>query len=213
MPNLTQYEKQKAQVKLTSAVSPDQVVTTVNQQGANAGGNIVGGNLVEQHIHIPHKAGVIEKLLLKLHEEIQNNQEVRETIEALAHYHVNHDHDGVVGLEAKLKAGNRLDEYPFALEEKEQFAKLLEKWSLYASAQEIMAFLLGRATYEFRQFILPQLQKLPPAEINQLIKDNIITPAVDECGASVFNLNHSVAMGMVYWLADHCFVRWHHNAA
>ncbi|WP_368039360.1 MULTISPECIES: ABC-three component system protein [unclassified Tardiphaga] len=34
-------------------------------------------------------------------------------------------------------------------------------------------------------------------------------PTVSECGASVFEIDHNTALGMVYWLAEQCFVRWH----
>lgn len=134
---------------------------------------------------------------------------MRHTIEALAHFQTQYAHDGIKGLEAKLKAGGRSDEYLSALEKKELFAKLMERWSLYASAQVIFAYLLGLAEHEYTFFILPQITKLSRVEINQLVNDRIVTPTVTECGSSVFAVNHSVAMGMVYWLAEQCFVRWH----
>lgn len=50
---------------------------------------------------------------------------------------------------------------------------------------------------------------LSKVEVNELVRDSIVVPTVQECGSSVFVINHSTAMGMVYWLADQCFVRWH----
>jgi hypothetical protein len=89
------------------------------------------------------------------------------------------------------------------------FVKLLEKWSLYASAQEIFAYLLAKAEYEFNYLIYPKIAESNVVEINQLVQELIVVPTIQECGTSVFTLNHGVAMGMLYWLAEQCFVRWH----
>jgi C-terminal domain 9 of the ABC-three component (ABC-3C) systems len=69
--------------------------------------------------------------------------------------------------------------------------------------------LLARAERQFNDVILPQVTKLDAVGINQLTNELIVEPAVMECGASVFQLDHNTALGMVYWLAEQCFVRWH----
>ena len=182
----------------------------INQKGATALGDVVAGDKSEKHYHWElAKAGVVGQLLKKLQEEVENSEEVQHTIEALTHYYSRRAPDGINGLKAKLEAGDRSNEYFEALEKKELFAKLLEKWSLYVSAQEIFAYLLAKAEYEFTYFINPQIPALDPMEINQLVNDRVVMPTIDECGSSVFTLNHSIVMGMVYWLAEQCFVRWH----
>lgn len=185
----------------------------VRQEGASAQGDIVGRDKNETHHHHYHAAatlpGIVEQLLVKLQGEIDKNEKVRHTIEALAHFQTRRSHDGIDGLEAKLKKANRENEILGALEKKEMFAKLLEKWSLYASAQEIFAFLLAKAEYEFNYLIYPKISTTDASEINQLVHDKIIMPTIEQCGTTVFTLNHSVAMGMLYWLAEQCFVRWH----
>jgi hypothetical protein len=80
---------------------------------------------------------------------------------------------------------------------------------LYASAQEIFAYLLAKAEHEFSYIIHPQIPNLDPVAVNQLVNDRIVTPTLEECGCSVFTLNHAVVMGMIYWLAEQCFIRWH----
>jgi hypothetical protein len=184
----------------------------VRQDGASAKGDIVGRDKTETHHH--HYAasgppGIVEQLLIKLQVEIEKNQEVRHTIEALAHFQTRRAPDGIDGLEAKLRAANRENEIFLALEKKEMFVKLLEKWSLYASAQEIFAYLLAKAEYDFNYLIYPRICPNNVTEINQLIHDTIVMPTIEQCGTSVFTLNHGVAMGMLYWLAEQCFVRWH----
>jgi hypothetical protein len=182
----------------------------VDQKGAAAEGDIVGRDKVENHYYPATSApGVIDQLLQKLQHEIANNVHVRDTVEALAHFHNRRSHDGIDGLEAKLNAAGRSGEYFEAIEKKELFAKLLERWSLYASAQEIFAYLLAKAEYEFTYVVRPQLGTLSEVGLNELVRDQIVVPTVEECGSTVFTINHSTAMGMVYWLAEQCFIRWH----
>ncbi len=182
----------------------------VNQTGARAQGDLVGGNKTQITFLAPGPAlGVVGQLLLKLQHEVESNAQVRDTVEALARFHVRRAADGVVGLEAKLAAGKREAELFDALERKEQFAKLLDTWSLYASAQEIFAFLLARIEYEFNTFILPQINHLTQIELNEIVDQKIVEPTVAACGASIFVLDHGTVMGMIYWLAEQCYVRWH----
>jgi hypothetical protein len=183
----------------------------IDQTGVSAHGDVVGHDKkTEVHYHpTPPPAGIVEQLLRKLEDEMANDKEVKDTIETLAYYYNRRSHDGIDGLEAKLKAGGRANEYLDALGKKELFVKLLEKWSLYASAQQIFAYLLAKAEHEFNFLIHPQIGKLKPVEVNQLVTETIILPTIAECGSTIFALNHGVAMGMVYWLAEQCYVRWH----
>ncbi|WP_315800075.1 ABC-three component system protein [Bradyrhizobium sp. SZCCHNS3002] len=187
------------------------MTTSVVQTGAKAGGDVVGGHkVVETHYHLPGEpAGIVGQLLVKLQGEIKNNERVRHTIEDLARFHTKRSIDGIEGLEAKLEAGGRANEYLAALEKKEMFVKLLERWSLYASAQEIFVYLLAQAEHHFNLTIHPQIEQLSPVQVNALINQLIITPTINQVGADVFVLNHNVCMGMIYWLAEQCFVRWH----
>ena len=162
------------------------------------------------HVHnVAPKVSVVQQLQAKLQGEIQNDEKVRTLVESLQFFYTRKSLDGVDGLEAKLKAGQREDELYLALEKKELFVKLLERWSLYASAQEIFAYLLARAEHEFSMFVYPHIGEKEKTEINHLINERIVEETINECGANTFSLNHSSAMGMLYWLAEQCFVRWH----
>lgn len=152
---------------------------------------------------------MVDDLLAKLQAEVENNEQTRRTVESLARFQRQRAHDGIVGLEAKFAKAGKQAELDDALEQKELFAKLLEKWSLYKSAQEIFAFLLAKAEYEFNYFIRPQIEKLSEIELNQLVKDRVVEPTTAACGGSTLVINHGEAMGMIYWLAEQCFVRWH----
>jgi hypothetical protein len=187
------------------------MASRIDQRGAAAGQDVVAGNKTVNHLYPPQTRapGIVEQLLEKLQSEITKNAEVRHTVESLQYFYERKAKDGVIGLEAKLTAGNRGHELYLALAKKEQFAKLLEKWSMYASAQEIFAYLLAGVEHQFSMFVHPQIGALDEVAINQLVSDRIVLPTIAECGTSVFTLNHSLVMGMVYWLAEQCFVRWH----
>jgi DNA-dependent RNA polymerase auxiliary subunit epsilon len=183
---------------------------SVDQTGASAGADIVGGDKVVHHHYQADKSeSVVAQLLDKLRLEVQSDEKIRHTVENLQFFYEHVSHDGVTGLEAKLSTAKRDHELTSALEKKEHFAKLLEKWSLYGSAQELFAYFLARAEHEFTLFVLPKLRDLKESEINQLIHERIVLPTIMECGTSVFTLNHATVMGMVYWLAEQCYVRWH----
>lgn len=182
----------------------------VNQSGATAGGDVIGGDkVIHNHHPASQKLSKLDELKKQLELEIQSGKTSCDEIEQLTHYKKPIAHDGVVGLEAKLNTANRSAQYRFALESKERFAKLMEKWSLYASAQEILVYLLARAENRFTLQIAPQIAALSPVAIDELIEEKIVTPTVEDVGVSPVSFDHGTAMGMVYWLAEQCRVKWH----
>ena len=188
------------------------MTTRIDQRGARAAGHVVAGNLVVNNNYpaTSRAPGIVEQLLDKLQLEISKNAEVRHTVESLKYFYEHRAAvDGIVGLEAKLEAGGRTSELYGAYAKKEQFAKVLETWSLYASAQEIFAYLLAGAEHHFTMHVYPQLDKLDQVQVNELIDNLIVMPTISECGTTVFTLNHGIVMGMIYWLAEQCFVKWH----
>jgi hypothetical protein len=188
------------------------VPPSVNQTRARAERDVIGGNKVDiDNVYISSAApvGIVETLMAKLQQEIKDSPESCEFIDKLLRYQSGRSHGGIVGLEAKLKAAGRYSEYDDALERKEMFVKLLDQWSLYSSAQQIFVYLLARAEHYFVYHIQPQLKELSQIQVNTLTTEFVIEPTVNDCGSTVFEIDHNVAMGMVYWLAEKCFVRWH----
>ncbi|GGJ49483.1 hypothetical protein CDQ92_13935 [Sphingopyxis bauzanensis] len=186
---------------------PKQNSTIANQQGAVAGGNIAGRDYYNQE----PKRGLVEKLLIKLKEQYDCSEHTQTTMDELARYHTRRATDGIDGLEAKLAASGRSGYYDEAIEKKEMFAKLLERWSLYSSAQQIFVHILARAENEFTHVVYGQIPTKSPEEINALVMDRIVNPIVEECGGDLMSVNHNLVQGMVYWLAEQCFIKWHTN--
>lgn len=180
----------------------------VSQSKATAGGDIIAGHKITNH-NYPAAASRVEALMLGLVREIETKQEVKGIIDSLQFYFKQIAPDGIVGLEAKLNHAGRSGEMYIAFEKKELFVKILDKYSLYESAQKIFAYLLAKVEHEFNFAVHPQVTYCDPLQLNQLISDKIVEPIVAECGVGPLDINHNVAMGMVYWLAEQCFVRWH----
>ena len=181
----------------------------ISQSGARAGGDIVAGNK-DTHYHAPLvPAGPIERMMERLSIEIRDSLQVQELIGSLQFFYVQKTKDGIIGLEAKLIKAGRDDELLYAFEKKELFVKLLNKYSLYNSAQRIFAHLLAKTEHEFTLIIQPQVTYLKQSELNDLVSARIVEPIVLECGIGPLDINHSVVMGMIYWLAEQCFIRWH----
>ncbi|WP_439526499.1 ABC-three component system protein [Roseovarius mucosus] len=116
----------------------------------------------------------------------------------------------LVGLEAKLADSERQDQLESALMKKEHFAKLLAKMQHYPSAQKIFALFLARINDVFENHIIPHVSSLDRQEVDQIIEERIIQPTLKDMGTGFehFTINHAHIRGMIYWLADRCYVRW-----
>lgn len=180
----------------------------VSQHKSNAGGDIVGGDKVTTYNAAAKSK--IEKLITKLQEQYDGDEATQNIIDELARYHSRRASDGISGLEAKLEAAGKCDAFDEAIEKKEMFAKLLQKWTMYSSAQMIFSHILAKAEIEFTQVIYPQIPFKTEAEINAIVIERIVDPIVEECGDDLLAINHNLVLGMVYWLAEQCFIRWHH---
>jgi hypothetical protein len=134
--------------------------SVVDQAGASAGKDVVGRDKITNVYPASPKPSKLEQLKAQLQKEVGAGHCSIEVIEELQRFKKKMPEDGVSGLEAKLQVSGRSDQLIPALEMKEAFAKLLEKWSLYASAQEIFAHLLAMADYKYRIQILPHLSGL-----------------------------------------------------
>ncbi|WP_425989265.1 ABC-three component system protein [Ensifer sp. R-19] len=183
-------------------------MNTVDQRSARAERDVIGR---DKNVIIEAPKTMVEKLLHRLREQYDSSDETKITIDELARYHVRRSQDGIQGLENKLIAANMSHYYDDAIEKKEMFAKLLERWSLYSSAQAIFVHILAKTEAEFSHVIYPQIPKLSECEMNAMIMDRIVNPVVEECNSELMTISHNIVLGMVYWLAEQCFIRWHHS--
>lgn len=145
----------------------------------------------------------------KLADEVRQNQQAQQMVDSLQYYLKKHSVDGVDGLEAKLDhaqmGARKLD----AIRKKELFGKLLEEKSFYASAQEIFAYLLSSVETNFNTYVYPSIGNVTLEQLDILVKEKVADPVLADIGGAAFMINYNHVLGMVYWLAEQCFVRWH----
>nr|WP_313311007.1 ABC-three component system protein [Stenotrophomonas geniculata] len=182
---------------------------TVDQRKASAGRDLVGRDKVVINLPADRALTKVEKLNEKLRLEMANDMRAIEVMERLQNYRVKIPLDGIAGLEAKLEFSGRSDQTYRALEMKELFAKLLDKWSLYASAQEIFLHLLAMTDHKFNFQVAPRLAHMDRLQIDEIVEEKVISPAIEEVGVGPIMMDHELAMGMVYWLAEQCRIKWH----
>jgi len=182
---------------------------SVNQKGASAGGDVVARDKVSVTNVYNGAASTLQRLWDRLEEEIRTDTVTRDWVDNLQFFREKVAVDGVVGLEDKLKHAGRASDTLMAMRQKEMFVKLLSRYELFSSAQEILAFCLHRIQHEFDTFISPKLGELTKAEIDAIISERVVYPVINDCGAGIFQLNHGLVQGMIYWLGEQCFVRWH----
>jgi len=181
----------------------------VDQRRASPGGDAVGRDKVTNHNHFAERRSQVDGWLERLADEMRENHEVRHFVESLQYYFQPQPYDDVVGLEAKLDHAGRSKQKVSALRKKEAFAKLLTEWGAYPSAQEVIAYFLSKIETSFETEVAPLLAFESPAVIDGMIRDKLITPVLHEMGCGPFMLNYANVAGMVYWLAEQCYVRWH----
>lgn len=113
-------------------------------------------------------------------------------------------------LETKLKSANRATEINNAEQSLEAFTMLLEEYQHFPSGQKLFGYFLGRIHDVFSFQILNRINNLNDADIDKIIQCEIIDRTISDMGAGFehFILTHKHVRGMIYYLADRCFVRW-----
>ena len=143
--------------------------------------------------------------------EISGNHKMEGFIDDLQMFQDRRAVEDVVGLDEKLKTADRGDQVPGAQMKKELFQKLLTRLQHYPSAQELFAYFLARINDVFENLISPHATQLIRQEVDQIIEEKIVQPTIADMGSGFehFTLTHAHIRGMIYLLADRCFVRWH----
>jgi len=145
----------------------------------------------------------------KLAAEISANSSRADFVDSLQFYIEKYAPDGVIGLEAKLTHAGRASEVSLAMRKKELFSRMLVKYQMFESAQKILAYLLSKLESDFNAHILPSIADKNRQELDAEFQKYLVTPCANEIKEGVFNLDFVVAAGMVYWLAEQCYIRWH----
>lgn len=151
----------------------------------------------------------ILRLKAKISEEKAAGLQISHTIEKLARFERQISTDGIDGLENKLTHANRAGEISYALEAKEDFVKLMAEWRFYESAQQMVVAALAIIEFEYSSNVIPQSKNSTIQQMNATIKNEIIIPLLNDMSGDAIAIDINHVAGMIYWLADQCYVRWH----
>ena len=183
-----------------------QIKNTVG--GDQAGGNIDKSN----HYHFDRNAkngSNIKKLYEKFQYEKENNIVFKKIIEELERYTSPKKDEIIIGLEAKLEAGNRENFIEYAIEQKHYYAKKLYQHQFYESAQHVNIYLLGLIRMYFMNHIYPLILKNEDIEIvNLIINEKVVQPLLGEIEGNTLGFTPEDIMGMVYFLTGNCHIKW-----
>ena len=152
----------------------------------------------------------LSTLFKKLTSEFNEGDEITHIIDELQSYTSQRD---IIGLEQKLIDGNRSHLFDAMSWYKQEYAKKLEKFQFYPSAQKIHSIVLAIVLDKFSAHITPMInQGADEAEISKKISEEVVTPIfkiIEEEGfEDIMGLTMSDINGMVYYLTGKCHIKW-----
>lgn len=112
-------------------------------------------------------------------------------------------------LATKLTEGDRLDEVDGALFSKERITKKILMLSQSATAQQILAFALGKVKQSFRLKVYPIIKSGNNlSAVNRAIYDDVLNPAFIFLEVNPLNLSEEDIYAMIYFLSGNCHIDW-----
>jgi hypothetical protein len=175
--------------------------------------NAVAGHLAGRDVNITTLSTVPESFMIRLHRKFEiecaNSVEFKSTIDSLQYFQ---DSIDVVpmGLPKKLELGQRQTEITEALRAKELFAKCMARHSLSESAQEVIAYCLGKIRELFKAKITPLIaQGATHHDVDTAVFESVIQPVLGDLEANFLGLMPHELRGMLYYLTGNCFLDWH----
>lgn len=190
----------------------------VDQSNIQATGHVAARDVVttSNHYHLPskpivHKENVKLRELIEEHEnEIELDSEYKEFSNKLNDF-LNRKVEGKLrNLEEKLTDGERDYIIEYAMEVKESVTKKIMLNSHYASAQKIFTYLLSNIRASFLHGVTSRIKsgKFQGFEIDDLVKEQIIEPALASMDGCSLSLEIDEIYGLLYILTGNCYVEW-----
>ncbi len=180
------------------------------QENITAGGDVAG-----RDINNYYKTPVTwyQKRFEALIEEVKNDQRYEQTIEDLEFY--NTILPGTKDLESKLKDGGfTCADINSARLRKMKFAKKMEKYKYYYSAQIINSHLFADVLLKFEDYVKPLINKdASKDDINLAVSQKVIDPIMEKLeveGAddTILCYDRQDILGIVYYLTGICHINW-----
>jgi hypothetical protein len=183
-----------------------------HQSGNYVGGHLAGNNVdASVHYHAERRPTPVGRLLLKLREEQRDNVHAAERLDDLRYYEavVDRERDFPLGLAKKLARAQRDDLVDKAMTLKERLSKKLQEKVLYASAQELFAFLLADVEARFEAYVAPIIARHATREqVDAAVQERVVEPVIASLEDNDLGLTAADVRGMVYLLTGNCHIDW-----
>lgn len=155
------------------------------------------------------KSNALANLLERSKLLCETDQEYRYMLEELEEYLTNRPGRKIVGLEEKLREGNRLDLLDDALYLENKFARRVTKHQFSISEEIIYCHCLSKINSSFSHHIKP-LFKIPAhsAVIDRVIYEKIVEPLYEEVSVVSAAISIDLVRGMIFFLTGKCHLRW-----
>jgi hypothetical protein len=175
------------------------------------GGDFTGRDRTEFHFSTKSEQTIyLRELYDKFALEKKEDAQFREICEELNYFITQNGNEEIIGLEDKLKAGNRHSMIEYAKQAKERFHKKLFLTSQYSDiAQTINVHILAKVKTAFLLQVYSVITEGQSVQvINTLLDEKIIKPLMTELGINIFNYTEQDIMGMIFFLTGNCHIKW-----
>ena len=173
---------------------------------------VVGGNDLSQ-VHHHHYASKKTRLAI-LFEKLRQEYDAKNETETIGYdlQRLINPRD-TIGLEQKLRDGDRSHLLDDAKWLKEEYWKKLTRFQFFEPAQEIHAFILGIVLEKFRHIVYPAIRRgSTEVEVSSLISNDIVAPIIktiqEEGCHNIMGLSSTDIEGMIFFLTGRCPIRW-----
>lgn len=172
-------------------------------QASYKGSTHNGNNIFES------EKSALEKVIQKIVSSATEHSELVDIIDELNDYITDFPYRRVIGLEDKLKNGNREELYPRAVLLKSRFERRIAKAQLSMVEQKVYIQVLSHILSAFDQYVRPRILDGSSKEfIDATIFEKIIEPVhkaivdFDDC------ITTELVSGMLYFLTGKCHIWW-----
>ena len=154
----------------------------------------------------------MSRMIAKYRAETERDREIKIIIEQLQRWQKRPVGD-VMGLEEKLRKGNRPDVVDTAIAAKDRFSKILVKHEYSCAAMEIYAYLLAKVHQLFSSVIYTKICRGASAdEIDKLLVTEIYEKVEIILEDNPLDITPEEIMGMLFFLTGNCHLKWNSNA-
>ncbi|UEG75318.1 hypothetical protein LKW31_04990 [Pantoea agglomerans] len=173
-----------------------------------AGRDLVIGTNINFN-EVKSKSNALANLLSRSKELCANDAEYRYMLDQLQEYLTPRPGRKIVGLEEKLREGDRLDLLEDALYLENKFSRRVSKNQFSTTEEVIYCHCLSKINSSFVHHIKPLFKNpVNTAIIDRVIFDRIVEPLYEEVSEVSTAVSFELIRGMIFFLTGKCHIRW-----